>query len=89
MLKGRGVMPDGTTRFRCKGEPVYHYMGCSTFSEYTVALEISIAKVAPQAPLEKVPIKLCRKSDVGIVTNNSISRSACWDVELPRVTALL
>lgn len=45
ITQGRGVMPDNTTRFRCKGQQVYHYMGTSTFSEYTVCLEISIAKV--------------------------------------------
>lgn len=45
VTQGRGVMPDGTTRFRCKGQQVFHYMGTSTFSEYTVCLEISVAKV--------------------------------------------
>ena len=44
-LKGKGLMPDGTTRFRCKGKDVFHFMGCSTFSEYTVCAEISVAKV--------------------------------------------
>lgn len=43
--QGRGVLPDGTTRFICKGQPVFHYMGCSTFSEYTVVADISVAKV--------------------------------------------
>lgn len=47
-------MPDGTVRFHCRGQPIYHYMGCSTFSEYTVALEISVAKINVEAPLEKV-----------------------------------
>lgn len=39
--QGKGLMPDGTSRFSYKGEPVFHYMGCSTFSEYTVLPEIS------------------------------------------------
>lgn len=43
--QGRGVMPDGTTRFKCKGKQVFHFMGTSTFSEYTVVCAISLAKV--------------------------------------------
>lgn len=43
--QGKGVMPDGTSRFTCKGKSLYHFMGASTFSEYTVVPEISIAKV--------------------------------------------
>ena len=43
--QGKGLMPDGTTRFSYNGEPIYHYMGTSTFSEYTVCAEISLAKV--------------------------------------------
>ena len=45
MTQGAGVMPDGTSRFTCKGETVYHFMGCSTFSEYTVVADISVCKV--------------------------------------------
>jgi S-(hydroxymethyl)glutathione dehydrogenase/alcohol dehydrogenase len=52
-------MPDETTRFRCKGKDILHYMGCSTFSEYTVALEISVAKVSNKAPLSKVCLLGC------------------------------
>ena len=47
--QGKGVMPDGTRRFSYKGEPLYHYMGCSTFSEYTVVAEVSLAKINPKA----------------------------------------
>lgn len=47
-------MPDGTSRFTCKGQTIYHFMGTSTFSEYTVLPEISLAKISPEAPLEKV-----------------------------------
>src|SRR3546814_20325377 len=47
--QGKGVMPDGTTRFSYNGQPIYHYMGCSTFSEYTVVAEVSLAKINPDA----------------------------------------
>ncbi|MCD4592390.1 alcohol dehydrogenase catalytic domain-containing protein, partial [Proteus mirabilis] len=47
--QGKGLMPDGTTRFSYNGQPIYHYMGCSTFSEYTVVAEVSLAKINPQA----------------------------------------
>ncbi len=57
--QGKGLMPDGTTRFYKDGQPVYHYMGCSTFSEYTVLPEISLAKVNPEAPLEEVCLLGC------------------------------
>lgn len=43
--QGKGVMPDGTSRFTCKGQTIAHFMGCSTFSEYTVVADISLAKV--------------------------------------------
>ncbi|UYV65509.1 Fdh [Cordylochernes scorpioides] len=52
-------MPDGTSRFTCQGKPVYHYMGTSTFSQYTVVAEISVAKVNPDAPLEKIGLLGC------------------------------
>ncbi|MDF7674837.1 S-(hydroxymethyl)glutathione dehydrogenase/class III alcohol dehydrogenase [Acetobacteraceae bacterium ESL0709] len=52
--QGRGLMPDGTTRFSYKGQPVYHYMGCSTFANYTVIPEIALAKIRPDAPFDKV-----------------------------------
>lgn len=57
--QGRGLMPDGTTRFYKEGQPIYHYMGCSTFSEYTVLPEISLAKVNPKAPLDEVCLLGC------------------------------
>ncbi|WP_413110440.1 S-(hydroxymethyl)glutathione dehydrogenase/class III alcohol dehydrogenase [Thaumasiovibrio sp. DFM-14] len=57
--QGKGLMPDGTTRFYKDGQPIYHYMGCSTFSEYTVLPEISLAKVNPSAPLEEVCLLGC------------------------------
>jgi S-(hydroxymethyl)glutathione dehydrogenase/alcohol dehydrogenase len=51
--QGRGVMPDGTSRFSYNGKMVHHYMGTSTFSHYTVLPEISLAKIRPDAPFEK------------------------------------
>ncbi|XP_074647184.1 alcohol dehydrogenase class-3-like [Tubulanus polymorphus] len=57
--QGKGVMPDGTSRFTCKGKTLFHFMGTSTFSEYTVVAEISVAKVAEDAPLDKVCLLGC------------------------------
>ncbi len=48
--QGKGLMPDGTTRFSYKGQPIFHYMGCSTFSNFTVLPEIAVAKIRPDAP---------------------------------------
>jgi S-(hydroxymethyl)glutathione dehydrogenase/alcohol dehydrogenase len=59
ITQGQGVMPDGTSRFTCKGQTIFHYMGTSTFSEYTVVCEISVAKINPKAPLEKVCLLGC------------------------------
>jgi S-(hydroxymethyl)glutathione dehydrogenase/alcohol dehydrogenase len=70
--QGKGLMPDGTTRFSCKGEPVYHYMGCSTFAEYTVLPEISLAKVNPAAPLQEVCLLGCGvTTGMGAVLNTA------------------
>ena len=52
--QGQGVMPDGTSRFSYKGEKILHYMGCSTFSNFTVLPEISLAKVRKDAPFDKI-----------------------------------
>uniref|UniRef100_A0A7I4YV39 S-(hydroxymethyl)glutathione dehydrogenase n=1 Tax=Haemonchus contortus TaxID=6289 RepID=A0A7I4YV39_HAECO len=57
--QGNGVMPNGTSRFTCKGKSLYHFMGCSTFSEYTVVADISLCKINPSAPLEKVCLLGC------------------------------
>lgn len=59
ITQGRGLMPNGTSRFSCKGKSLFHFMGCSTFSEYTVVAEISLAKVHPKAPLDKVCLLGC------------------------------
>jgi S-(hydroxymethyl)glutathione dehydrogenase/alcohol dehydrogenase len=52
--QGKGVMPDGSSRFRRGNEALYHYMGCSTFANYTVLPEIALAKIRPDAPFDKV-----------------------------------
>jgi len=52
--QGKGVMPDGTSRFSLNGAPVHHYMGTSTFANYTVLPEIALAKIRPDAPFDKV-----------------------------------
>ena len=57
--QGKGLMPDGTTRFSYNGQPLYHYMGCSTFSEYTVVAEVSLAKINPEANHEHVCLLGC------------------------------
>ncbi|XP_050477671.1 alcohol dehydrogenase class-3 [Bombus huntii] len=59
VTQGKGVMPDGTSRFTCKGQTLAHFMGCSTFSEYTVVADISLAKIEPIAPLDKVCLLGC------------------------------
>ena len=50
--QGKGLMPDGTSRFSYKGQPIFHYMGCSTFSNFTVLPEIAVAKIRPDAPFK-------------------------------------
>mgnify|MGYP003643803113 CR=1 FL=1 len=70
--QGKGLMPDGTTRFYKDGKPIFHYMGCSTFSEYTVLPEISLAKVNPAAPLEEVCLLGCGvTTGMGAVMNTA------------------
>lgn len=72
ITQGQGLMPDGTTRFFKDGQPIYHYMGCSTFSEYTVLPEISVAKIDKKAPLEKVCLLGCGvTTGMGAVKNTA------------------
>ncbi|OWA51224.1 Alcohol dehydrogenase class-3 chain H [Hypsibius exemplaris] len=59
VTQGKGLMPDGTSRFRCNGKQLFHFMGCSTFSEYTVVCAISLCKVDAKAPLEKIGLLGC------------------------------
>lgn len=70
--QGKGLMPDGTTRFSIDGKPIYHYMGCSTFCEYTVLPEISLAKINKEAPLDEVCLLGCGvTTGMGAVTNTA------------------
>ena len=70
--QGKGLMPDGSTRFSYQGQPVYHYMGCSTFSEYTVVAEVSLAKINPAANPEQVCLLGCGvTTGLGAVKNTA------------------
>ena len=70
--QGKGLMPDGTTRFSYKGEPIYHYMGTSTFSEYTVVNEVNLVKIDENAPLDKVCLLGCGvTTGIGAVKNTA------------------
>jgi S-(hydroxymethyl)glutathione dehydrogenase/alcohol dehydrogenase len=70
--QGKGLMPDGTSRFSYQGKPLHHYMGCSTFSEYTVVPEISLAKINKDAPPEKVCLLGCGvTTGIGAVHNTA------------------
>lgn len=67
-----GFMPDHTRRFSINGKPIYHYMGCSTFAEYTVVPEIALAKINPAAPLDKVCLLGCGiTTGIGAVLNTA------------------
>jgi len=70
--QGKGVMPDGTSRFSCDGEPVFHYMGTSTFANFTVLPEIALAKIRPDAPFDKVCYIGCGvTTGIGAVMNTA------------------
>jgi S-(hydroxymethyl)glutathione dehydrogenase/alcohol dehydrogenase len=70
--QGKGVMPDGTSRFSCDGEPVMHYMGCSTFANFTVLPEIALAKVREDAPFDKICYIGCGvTTGIGAVINTA------------------
>jgi len=65
-------MPDGSSRFSKNGKPIHHYMGCSTFAEYTVLPEIALAKINPNAPLDKVCLLGCGvTTGIGAVVNTA------------------
>jgi S-(hydroxymethyl)glutathione dehydrogenase/alcohol dehydrogenase len=70
--QGAGLMPDGTSRFTCKGQQVFHFMGTSCFSQVTVCPEISVAKIADDAPLEKVCLLAC-----GFTTGYGAPQNSC------------
>jgi len=70
--QGKGLMPDGTSRFSLNGRTVYHYMGTSTFSEYTVVPEIAVVKINPAAPLDKACLLGCGiTTGIGAVLNTA------------------
>ncbi|MBW4690433.1 MAG: S-(hydroxymethyl)glutathione dehydrogenase/class III alcohol dehydrogenase [Lyngbya sp. HA4199-MV5] len=70
--QGRGVMPDGSSRFSFNGKPLYHYMGTSTFANYTVLPEIAVAKIRDDAPFEKVCYIGCGvTTGIGAVINTA------------------
>jgi S-(hydroxymethyl)glutathione dehydrogenase/alcohol dehydrogenase len=70
--QGAGVMPDGTSRFSLNGAPLYHYMGTSTFSNFTVLPEIAVAKIRPDAPFDKVCYIGCGvTTGIGAVINTA------------------
>ena len=70
--QGRGVMPDGNSRFSYRGQPIFHYMGCSTFSNFTVLPEIAVAKIRADAPFDKSCYIGCGvTTGVGAVVNTA------------------
>jgi len=70
--QGKGLMPDGTSRFSLGREPIHHYMGCSTFSNFTVLPEIAVAKVRTDAPFDKICYIGCGvTTGVGAVINTA------------------
>ncbi len=72
VTQGQGLMPDGTSRFSSGGRQLFHYMGTSTFSEYTVLPEIAVAKIRPEAPLDKVCLLGCGiTTGIGAVLNTA------------------
>jgi len=72
ITQGRGVMPDGSSRFSCDGQPLMHYMGTSTFSNFTVIPEIALAKIREDAPFDKVCYIGCGvTTGIGAVINTA------------------
>jgi S-(hydroxymethyl)glutathione dehydrogenase/alcohol dehydrogenase len=70
--QGQGLMPDGTTRLRWRGRPLHHYMGTSTFAECTVVPEIALARIRPDAPLDRVCLLGCGvTTGIGAVLNTA------------------
>ncbi|HET6194466.1 MAG TPA: alcohol dehydrogenase catalytic domain-containing protein, partial [Acetobacteraceae bacterium] len=76
--QGRGVMPDGTSRFSLGGEKLHHYMGTSTFAQYTVLPEIALAKIREDAPFDKVCYIGCGvTTGIGAVMNTAKAEAGC------------
>ncbi len=79
--QGQGLMPDGTSRFSMKGTQLFHYMGTSTFSNYTVVPEIALAKIHPEAPFDKVCYIGCGvTTGIGAVINTAKAEPGCVGV---------
>jgi S-(hydroxymethyl)glutathione dehydrogenase / alcohol dehydrogenase len=79
--QGQGVMPDGSSRFSYKGQKVHHYMGCSTFSNYTVLPEIAVAKVRSDAPFDKICYIGCGvTTGIGAVLNTAKATPGCTSI---------
>jgi len=83
--QGKGLMPDGTSRFTCKGKQIFHFMGCSTFSQYTVVAEISVAVISETAPFDRVCLLGCGiTTGYGAVFNTAKvepgSTTAVWGI---------
>ena len=76
--QGQGLMPNGTSRFSYKGKTIYHYMGTSTFSNFTVLPEIALAKINPSAPFDKVCYVGCGvTTGIGAVINTAKAEAGC------------
>ena len=76
--QGQGLMPDGTSRFSIGGKPIHHYMGTSTFANYTVLPEIAVAKIHPEAPFDKVCYIGCGvTTGIGAVINTAKAEPGC------------
>src|SRR5260370_815910 len=88
--QGKGVMPDGTSRFSLGGKPVYHYMGCSTFANFTVLPEIAVAKIREDAPFDKVCYIGCGvTTGIGAVINTAKVEPGASVVVVGRAAASL
>ena len=76
--QGQGLMPDGTSRFSLDGNPIYHYMGTSTFANFSVLPEIALAKINPEAPFDKVCYIGCGvTTGIGAVINTAKAEPGC------------
>jgi len=76
--QGQGLMPDGSSRFSLNGEPIFHYMGTSTFSNFTVLPEIAVAKINPDAPFDSVCYIGCGvTTGIGAVINTAKAEPGC------------
>jgi len=87
--QGKGLMPDGTVRFFKDGQPIYHYMGCSTFSEYTVVAEVSLAKIQPEADLHEICLLGCGVGIAGAAALLTTDSASFLTVPVPWLALIL